>query len=123
MTNSWPSLVSAPPASNGATGPAISYSPAPSAGAVSSIPKAPSDNAAASTKPAAVPVDNTPVNPADEASVIAKLDRLGYTYFNSYETEPDGGATIRALERSSGALLTIHLDHGGHVSFDPGWKQ
>ena len=74
-------------------------------------------------KPIAAPVDNTPINPADEAAVIAKLDHLGYLYYNSYETEPDGGASIRALERSSGALLTITFDHTGRMSTEPGWKQ
>ena len=86
--------------------------PAPKSTAPAEAPKAP-----------AAPVDNTPVNPADEASVIAKLDKLGYLYYNSYETEPDGGATIRALERSSGAPLTLHFDHSGRFTTEPGWKQ
>ena len=138
MTSSWPSLVSAPsksgataaaPVSGGAAAPAISYAPAAASGPpaaanpASNFPKAPVETAAPSAKPAAGPSDNTPVDPGNEGSVIAKLDRLGYSYYNSYEIEPDGGATIRAVERNSGALLTIHLDRSGHMTTDPGWKQ
>jgi hypothetical protein len=87
---------------------------APAAAPVAAAPPAP--------KPAA-PVDNTPVNPGEETSVIAKLDKLGFSYYNSYETEPDGGATIRALERSTGQLLTLHFDKSGHYTTEPGWRQ
>ncbi len=88
------------------------------------LPKAASEKPEeTAAKPAAAPVDNTPVNPADETSVIAKLDRLGYLYYNSYEVEPDGSATIRALDRSNGGLLTVHLDKSGHMTTEAGWKQ
>lgn len=133
MISSWPSLVSSPSAKGNAAPAAAPPSTAitvPAAGAAAPaavappFPKAVSEKPAEpAARPAAGPVDNTPVNPGDEASVIAKLDRLGYLYYNSYETEPDGGATIRALERSSGALLTVHFDRTGRMSTEPGWKQ
>lgn len=129
MTSSWPSLVSHPSTGTSDTGTAAAAAaavavPAASAPAPATFPKAASEKPAEPlARSVALPADNTPVNPADENAVIAKLDRLGYLYYNSYETEPDGGATIRALERTSGALLTLHLDRTGKMTSEPGWKQ
>jgi hypothetical protein len=131
MTNSWPSLVSTPSTGGASSGGAAAGAaaaaaavPAASTAIPSTFPKSGGERPAEATaKPASAPADTTPVNPADEASVIAKLDKAGYLDYNSYETEPDGGATIRALDRASGALLTVHFDRSGHMTTEPGWKQ
>jgi hypothetical protein len=64
-----------------------------------------------------------PLHAADEGSVIAALDRLGYLYYNSFDSDPDGGVTIRAIYRSSGELRTLHIQQSGTIDVEHGWKQ
>lgn len=68
-------------------------------------------------------VDNTPVVPGDESSIITKLDKQGFIDYNSYETEPNGGATVRAIDTRNGLPLTLHFDRTGHMTTETGWQQ
>lgn len=65
----------------------------------------------------------TAANPADEGTLIAALDRLGYLYYNSFDPEPDGGATLRAIYRATGELRTLHIEPSGSIGYERGWKQ
>ena len=64
-----------------------------------------------------------PVNASNESELIASLDPLGYLYYNSFDRDPDGGATIQAVYRSTGELRTLHIEHTGTVDVERGWKQ
>lgn len=67
--------------------------------------------------------DKAAIDPNDEGMLIAALDRLGYLYYNSFDHEPDGSATIRAILRSTGELRTLHVETTGSIGVESGWKQ